>query len=439
MLDKKYILENINLIQKSAKNKGFKIDLHDFQKLNTEISHLKTEYEKQLAEKNRLSKEIGKGFIKDVNSGDESDKAKGKFEEFKNLVKRSKEATKLAKSIDKELLDKEESFKEIMLHIPQVHFDDAPIGSDDSGNVVIKTVGKKTDFNFIPKDHYDLLEANDWADFSITNITGPRAYSLKGEMARLELAIHLFILDKLTAEGFTQFTVPALCKPQAIYDAGHFPGSDLNDLKDDVYFLNETDLCLAGTSEIVLNSLHKNQILDGKSLPKLYAGYSPAFRKESGASGKDTRGLVRVHQFSKVEQFVFCKVGESQKYFDKLLGILESVMQDLELPYQLLETCSGDMGFNKIRMIDVEAWVPTQKKYRELGSCSMIGDFQSRRTNTRYRGADGKVSFAETLNNTGIATPRVLAPLIENHQREDGKIKIPTKLQPYMNGKKTIG
>ncbi len=423
MLDKKYILENIDLIQKSAKNKGFTVDLQDFQELNNEISLLKTNHEKQLAEKNKLSKEIQKATQ----------------EKRAEIIEMSKKAGNLAKKYENELEEKEKIFKEKILHIPQVHFADAPIGSDDSGNVVIKTVGKKTDFNFTPKDHYELLEANDWADFSITNITGPRAYSLKGEMARLELAIHLFVLDKLTAEGFTQFTVPALCKPQAIFDAGHFPGSNLNDLKEDVYFLNETDLCLAGTSEIILNSLHKNQILDEKSLPKLYAGYSPAFRKESGASGKDTRGLIRVHQFSKVEQFVFCKVGESQKWFDKLLGILESVMQDLELPYQLLETCSGDMGFNKIRMIDVEAWVPTQEKYRELGSCSMIGDFQSRRTNTRYRGADGKVYFAETLNNTGIATPRVLVPLIENHQMEDGKIKIPEKLQSYMNGKKIIG
>ncbi|MBN1783815.1 MAG: serine--tRNA ligase [Alphaproteobacteria bacterium] len=423
MLDKNYILENVEKIETSAKNKGFKVDLKKIITLGDEIAALKTEHQKHLAEKNQLSKSIQNASA----------------DERPAMIEKSKKAGENAKKIELDLETKEVEYTELMLHVPQVHFDDAPIGKDDTGNVVTKTVGEKTKFDFEPKDHYTLLEENDWANFNISEITGPRAYSLKGNAARLELAIHQFVLDKLMDKGFTMMTVPALCKPQAILDAGHFPGSDIGALESDVYFLTGTDLCLAGTSEIVLNSLHRGEILEENQLPKLYAGYSPCYRKEAGAAGKDTRGLVRVHQFSKVEQFVYCKPEESQKYFDKLLTTLEEIMMDLELSYQLLEACTGDMGFNKMRMIDVEAWVPTQNKYRELGSCSMIGDFQARRTNTRYRAnADGKVHYTHTLNNTGIATPRVLVPLLENHQTKDGDVKIPTKLQPYMHGLKTL-
>ncbi|MHA1550201.1 MAG: serine--tRNA ligase [Alphaproteobacteria bacterium] len=422
MIDKKYILENLDRVKKSAQNKGFIFDSASFQKLDTEISKLKTTHENLLAEKNKLSKSIPTA----------TDKQK--------IISESKQVGEKAKEIENVLRQEEAVFEDLMLRVPQVHEEGVPIGKDDSGNVVIKTVGEKTEFNFKPKDHYTLLEENDWADFLTTaDVCGSRSYTLKGAMARLERAIQDFVLDKLSRNGFTVLSVPSLCKPQNIFDAGHFPGKDLEALKDDVYFLEGTDLCLAGTSEITLNGFHKNQILNEKDLPKFYAGFSPCFRKEAGAAGKDTRGLVRVHQFAKVEQFVFCKKGQSQEIFEKLLGILEETMLDLELPYQLLEACTGDMGFNKIKMTDVEAWVPTQEKYRELGSCSIIGDFQSRRTNTRYRDSQtGKLEFTHTLNNTGIATPRVLVPLMENHQTQDGDIRIPEKLRPYMNDAKTL-
>ena len=422
MLDKKYVLENLDLVKTSAQNKGFIFDSASFQKLDTEISKLKTEHENLLAEKNKLSKSIPTA----------TDKQK--------IISESKQVGEKAKDIENKLKQEEAVFEDMMLRIPQVHADGVPVGKTDSENVVIKTLGKKTEFNFEPKDHYTLLEENDWADFLTTaDVCGSRSYTLKGAMARLERAIQDFVLDKLSKNGFTVMSVPSLCKPDNIFDAGHFPGKDLSNLKDDVYFLEGTNLCLAGTSEITLNGFHKNTILKEDELPKLYAGFSPCFRKEAGAAGKDTRGLVRVHQFAKVEQFVFCKKDQSKEMFEKLLGILEETMVDLELPYQLLEACTGDMGFNKVKLIDVEAWVPTQEKYRELGSCSMIYDFQSRRTNTRYRDSQtGKLEFTHTLNNTGIATPRVLVPLMENHQTQDGDIRIPEKLRPYMNNAKTL-
>ena len=201
------------------------------------------------------------------------------------------------------------------------------------------------------------------------------------------------------------------------------------------------DVYLSGTAELILNSLRAGELMTEADLPILYAGFSPCFRREAGAAGKDTRGLVRVHQFFKTEQFVICKndLVESEKWHQKLLQISEEILQDLELPYQVLEVCTGDMGAPKYRQYDLEAWVPSQGCYRETHSCSNITEWQARRTHLRYRGNDGKVKFCHTLNNTGIATPRALVPFIENHQQADGTVRIPAKLQPYMGGKKFIG
>jgi seryl-tRNA synthetase len=210
-------------------------------------------------------------------------------------------------------------------------------------------------------------------------------------------------------------------------------------MENDVFYLNLPDKCLAGTAEIVLNGLHRDEILDESALPIKYAGWSPCFRKEAGAAGRDTRGLIRIHQFHKVEQFIFCKPEDSEQMHRLLLSILEEVMADLEMPYRVLDVCTGDMGFNKVKQNDVEAWFPGQGKYIELGSCSSIGEFQSRRTNTRYRAADGSIRFCATLNNTAMALPRSIAAVIENHQREDGGVNIPEKLRTLMSGRMKIG
>ena len=217
-------------------------------------------------------------------------------------------------------------------------------------------------------------------------------------------------------------------------------GSDLSVMNNDVFMLTDTDRCLTGTAEIVLNSLHADEILSENDLPIKYAGFSPCFRKEAGAAGRDTRGIVRVHQFNKVEQYVFCTPEQSDEMHEHLLNNLCEVVSDLELPYRVIANSTGDMGFNKVKMNDVEAWFPSENAYRELGSCSSIGQFQARRTNTRYReNATGEVKFVATLNNTGIALPRALVPIIENHQNADGSVNIPKKLQPLMGGRTKIG
>ena len=249
--------------------------------------------------------------------------------------------------------------------------------------------------------------------------------------------MHMLVLDKLRSHGFTVITVPSISKEKPLYGQGYLPFS-----RDEIYYMPADDIYLSGTAELILNSLRADEILNEAELPILYAGFSPCFRREAGAAGKDTRGLVRVHQFMKTEQFVICKndIAESEKWHQKLLQISEEVLQDLELPYQVLEVCTGDMGAPKYRQYDLEAWVPSQNCYRETHSCSNITEWQARRTNLRYRdNADGKVKYVHTLNNTGIATPRALVPFIENHQNADGTVNIPEKLRPYMGGVAKIG
>ncbi len=422
MLDIKYIMENKDYVIEGLKKKGCKLDINAMIDLYLEINKLKTSSQALAEEKNRLSNSIKSASPEDRPQIIAKSKALG--EEFKKQ--------------QEELEAKQEEFNNMMLRMPNLPSPDAPQGEDESGNVVIRRVGELPKFDFTPRDHIELMEMNDWSEMDrITKVCGSRTYAIKNELSRLELAIHMLVLDKLAANGFTTINVPSLSKEKPLYGMGYLPFSS-----DEIYYMPSDELYLSGTAELVLNSLRADEILSENELPVLYAGFSPCFRREAGAAGKDTRGLVRVHQFLKTEQFVICKndLAESEKWHQKLLSISEEVLQDLEIPYQVLDICTGDMGAPKYRQYDLEAWVPSQNCYRETHSCSNITDWQARRTNLRYRdNADGKVKYAHTLNNTGIATPRALVPFMENHQQKDGTVRIPEKLQPYMGGKKFIG
>jgi serine--tRNA ligase len=424
MLDIKYIIANKELVREGLAKKGYEkvIDVDDLEKLYFNINKLKTSSQSMSEEKNKLSNSIKSATA----------------EERPAIIAKSKE---IGEELKKELeeLDKlQAEFDLMMLKMPNMPSPESPVGPDDSGNVVRRKVGTPRTFDFEPKDHVELMEMNDWSEMErIAKVSGSRTYAIKNELARLELAMHMMVLDKLSANGFTTITVPSISKEKPLYGQGYLPFS-----RDEIYYLQQDDIYLSGTAELILNSLRADEILNENELPILYAGFSPCFRREAGAAGKDTRGLTRVHQFMKTEQFVICKndIAESEKWHQKLLAISEEVLQDLELPYQVLEVCTGDMGAPKYRQYDLEAWVPTQNCYRETHSCSNITEWQARRTNLRYRdNADGKVKYVHTLNNTGIATPRVLVPFLENHQQADGTIRIPEKLQPYMMGKKVIG
>lgn len=423
MLDIKFIIENQDAVEEGLIKKGYKnISVADLISLHLEINKLKTSSQAKAEEKNRLS-----NSIKTVSAEDRP-----------AMIAKSKEVGEELKKEQEELDALQIKFDDVMLRMPNLPSPQTPVAPNEDGNVVIRQVGKKTEFDFEPLDHVALMEQNDWSEMDrIAKVCGSRTYAIKNELSRLELAIHMMVMDKLAANGFNVITVPSIAKEKPLYGMGYLPFAG-----DEIYYMPADDLYLSGTAELVLNSLHADEILNENDLPVLYAGFSPCFRREAGAAGKDTRGLTRVHQFMKTEQFVICKndIAESEMWHQKLLALSEEVLQDLELPYQVLEICTGDMGAPKYRQYDLEAWVPTQNCYRETHSCSNITDWQARRTNLRYRdNAEGKVKFAHTLNNTGIATPRALVPFLENHQQKDGSVRIPEKLQPYMFGKTFIG
>ena len=423
MLDIKFIRENPDVVKNACQVKNFPDVVDDILNLDKRVRELKTITQTKTAEKNKISKEIPTA----------SDKA--------SLIAKSKAISEEITNEMAELADKENVLNDLLHRVPQIPASDSPIGPDESANVEIRRIGTPRTFDFTPRPQWDLLDMNNWwMPERIAKTCGTRVYALCGELAELELAVQTYVIQKLIAKGFSYIDCPSITKPQTIFNAGHFMGSDLSVMNDDVFMLSDTDRCLAGTSEIIMNSLYSDEILNENELPMKFAGYSVCFRKEAGAAGRDTRGLVRVHQFKKVEQFVFCKPEDSEKMHEMLLNNLCEIMEDLELPYRVIANSTGDMGFNKVKMNDVEAWVPSENAYRELGSCSTIGQFQARRTNTRYRkNATGEVDFVATLNNTGIALPRALVPIIENHQNADGSVNIPKKLQPLMGGRTKIG
>jgi seryl-tRNA synthetase len=414
MLALDYIRTNRETVERAIRDKGVGLDLDALLALDTEVRALKTEIEALRAERNAISAQFPKAAA----------------EEKAELGRKAKEAGARASELESDLAGKEGELSGLMLQLPGIPWDGAPVGPDESANAVIRTVGEPPKFGFEPLDHVALIEKNDWAELSrITQVAGSRTYCLKGRLALLETKLMTWALERIAEAGFTPITVPAIAREQAFLNQGQFPGH-----REETYELGNDELWLAGTAEVALTSLHSGEIIEADKLPILYAGFSPCFRREAGSAGKDVRGLLRVHQFVKVEQYVICEAdeGQSAEWHAKLLGLAEELLQALEIPYQVVETSTGDMGLGKYRMNDIESWVPSLGKYRETHSCSTLHDWQARRANLRYRGADGKVRFAHTLNNTALASPRILVPLVENHQTEDGRVRLPGPLQELM-------
>jgi len=414
MLALDFVKANRETVERAIRQKGVDVDLEALLSLDAEIRAAKTEIERLRAERNAISAQFPKAAL----------------EEKADLGRKAKEAGAQASTLEGALSSKEAELKALMLKLPGIPYEGAPVGPDESFNEVIRTVGQPAKFDFEPLDHVALIEKNDWADLSrVTQVSGSRTYCLKGALALLETKLMAWALEKIGNAGFTPITVPAIAREQAFLNQGQFPGH-----KEETYELPNDDLWLAGTAEVVLTSLHSGEIVENDKLPILYAGYSPCFRREAGSAGKDVRGLLRVHQFVKVEQYVVCEADEVQsaQWHARLLELAESLLDALEIPYQVIETSTGDMGLGKYRMNDIESWVPSLGKYRETHSCSTLHDWQARRANIRYRGSDGKVRFAHTLNNTALASPRILVPLLENHQTADGRVKLPAALQVLM-------
>lgn len=420
MLTLSFIRNHADAVRQAIVHKGVRLDLDELLGLDRRIAELKTEQQGLQAERNALSKQF-KGATK---------------EQQVELRARSTAIGDRIAAIEPELQGVQTRLDDLMWWVPNIPAADVPVGADADGNVVVRTWGETPTFDFPVKDHVAILAEHGWADFErVAKISGSRSFSLKGVMVRVEQAIHQMVWDKMEREGFTLITVGDLVKEASLLGTGHFPAG-----REDAYHLEADDLYLAGTAEVVLTGLHAGEILDEAQLPILYAGYSPCFRREAGSAGRDVRGLLRVHQFTKTEQYVICKddAEESSRWHARLLAISEELLQDLELPYQVIECCTGDMGMGKVRMNDVETWMPSLGKYRETHSCSTLHTWQATRANIRYRDGEGKVRFVHTLNNTAAATPRLLAPLLENHQQADGSVRVPVKLRPYLGGRELL-
>ena len=411
-----FIKANRADVDRAIRDKGVRVDLDHLLSLDAQVRGSKTLVEGLRAERNANSSRF-----KDAGR-----------DEREVLSTRGKQIAAEVSRLEAELQLNEAALKLILMNFPGIPWSGAPVGPNEDSNIVIRTEGTVPEFSFDPLDHVALIEQNDWAELSrIVQVSGSRTYCLKGRLALLETKLMGWALEQIADNGFTPITVPAIAREQAFLNQGQFPGH-----VEETYALPNDDAWLAGTAEVALTGLHSGEILDFSALPVRYAGFSPCFRREAGSAGKDVRGLLRVHQFLKVEQYVICAADDavSAEWHAKLLGLAEMLLTKLEIPYQVIETSTGDMGLGKFRMNDIESWVPSLGKYRETHSCSTLHDWQARRANIRYRDAQGKVRFAHTLNNTALASPRILVPLLENHQQADGRVKLPQAIRSLMGG-----
>jgi len=433
MIDLEDLRKRPDVYAKAAKDKRIAIDVTAFLKLDEKRKTLLPEVEAMRKTQNDASKKIPslKGAEKDA------------------MLAEMKKISEALKKSDNELKEVEEQWKAQQYMLPAIPLPTVPVGKDDTENVENRKVGDPTKLKLAgTKDHVTLGTELGILDLERgAKVGGSRSYFLIGDGARLQHAVLRYTMESLTAKGWTLFSPPLLANFAAFMGTGFFPGSDQNN----IYAVGgqtvesgpiEGDgLHLIGTSEVTVCSFHKDETLKEDDLPKRYAGYSACFRREAGSYGKDTKGLYRVHQFEKVEQVVLCRADQDEalKMFEEIRTNAEDILKALELPYRIIDVCTGDMGKGKVFMQDIETWMPSRSAYGETHSCSYLGDFQARRLGIKYETAEGQKKFVHTLNNTCIASPRILIPILEIYQNKDGSITIPEVLREYMGGQKTIG
>lgn len=429
MLDPKIILAQPDMIREVSRKKGISFDVDRFIQLDEQRRELQTVADALRAEKNEASVKIAQL---------QGDAKQAAIAEMKSVSDKEKESTDALREIEAE-------WKALLLTAPGLMSDEVPVGRDDTENVELYTWGEIPSFDFEAKDHVQLGLDLDILDIERgVKIAGSRNYFLKGDGALLELAILNYTLHKLVAKGFTAFLPPLLVNHEAMVGTSYFPGGEEQAYAVGVQKPGEAiesdQKYLIGTSEVSVASYHSDEMLDESELPKFYAGYSYCFRREAGTYGKDTHGLYRIHQFQKIEQVVLCKndMEESARIHEILLKNAEEVLQDLKLPYRVVAVCSGDMGQGQYYKNDIETWMPSRNAYGETHSCSTFLDFQSRRLNIKYKDSEGNKHFVHTLNNTCVASPRILIPVLESYQNADGSVSVPEVLQPYMGGKSKI-
>lgn len=401
MLDINFIRENPQKIKDAGRNKNVTVDVDMVLELDKQRRELIVKSEGLKSQQNKLGKE----------SIEEAKKLKAEF-----------------KILEPQLKEVEENLNTLLLQLPNIPFDDVPVGKDDSQNVVLRKVGKLPKFNFEPKDYMQIGEALDLIDTERAGkVAGSRFGYIKNQLALLEFALIKLVMDTVIKEKFIPVIPPVMLKEEMARGTGYFEAGDRNE----AYFLPDDKMYLIGTSEQSLIAMHANEILDEKKLPLRYAGFSTCFRREAGSYGKDTKGILRVHQFDKLEMVIFSTPEQSKKEHQLLLKIEEKLMKALELPYQVINICTGDLGRPAAAKFDIEAWLPSENKYRETHSTSNCTDFQARRLNIRYKDKNNKMQFAHTLNGTAFAIGRILIMILENYQQKDGSVKVPKVLQKY--------
>jgi seryl-tRNA synthetase len=419
MLDIKFIREQKDLIAGAAAKKHLPFNVDDLVTLDDKRLELMKASEELRAKQNAASQEVQKA--------DAATRAV--------LIEEMKVVKEDLRKKEEELEEVMKSWRTLMLAVPNIPDMTVPEGADDSANVEVKKWGEPTQFSFEPLDHMTLMEKQDMVDFERgTKTSGFRGYFLKNDAAMLELAVWSYVMQRWQAKGFTPMLVPSLVKRETLLGTGYLPQGE-----DDLY--KDGNDYLAGTGEVATMFYHSDEVLEEASFPKKFIVWSPCFRKEIGSHGKDIKGLVRVHEFYKCEQVVLCEASHetSVQIHEELTRNAEEMLEELGIPYHTVVNCGGDLGLGQVKKYDIEAWIPSQQKYRETHSSSYFHDFQTRRLNIRYKDATGKLRYAHSLNNTAAATPRLITVIIENFQQADGTIKVPEVLVPFMNGTRVLG
>lgn len=419
MLDIKFIRENADLVREAARKKHIDFDVKKLLEADEKRRARLQEIEEIRSKQNKFSENVA-GIKNEAERTALIEELRGMKSD---LALREEEFRKI-----------DEEWRALMLGVPNVPDPSVPDGESDAQNVEVRRWGEVPQFGFPVRDHMTLLQELDLADLERgAKVAGFRGYFLKNEGAMLSMALWQFAFEHLVRKGFTPFLAPSLIKEDNFVGTGYLPQS-----KDDLYS-SQDEMYLAGTAEVPMMGYYKNEVLNEADLPKTFVAFSPCFRREAGSYGKDTRGIYRLHEFMKIEQIVLCPADhqESVKWHEEITKNSEELVRLLGLPYHVVVNCGGDLGLGQVKKYDIEVWVPSENKYKESHSASYFHDFQTRRLNIRYKGSDGKIRFVHSLNNTAIATPRILISILENYQQEDGSVKVPEVLRKYL-GKEVI-
>ncbi|MYL34418.1 serine--tRNA ligase [Pontibacillus yanchengensis] len=423
MLDLKYLRTNFQEVKEKLKKRGEDLtDLDKFEELDERRRELISETEELKAKRNEVSKQIS-AMKKEKKDAD-------------HLITEMREVGERIKLLDAQLKEVEEQLETLLLSIPNIPHESVPVGEDEEDNVVAREWGEQKVFDFEPKAHWDIADQLDILDFErASKVTGSRFVFYKKLGARLERALLSFMMDLHSdGHGYEEMLTPQMVNRSSMTGTGQLPK-----FEEDAFKIEDWDYFLVPTAEVPVTNYHREEILSADDLPRRYVAYSANFRSEAGSAGRDTRGLIRQHQFNKVELVQFVKPEESYDVLEQLTGHAEKVLQLLELPYRVMSMCTGDLGFTAAKKYDIEVWLPSYETYREISSCSNFEDFQARRAGIRFRREQqGKPEFVHTLNGSGLALGRTVAAILENYQQEDGTVLVPEVLRPYMGGKEVI-